>query len=147
MITREHRAADRAPHLHNHRRQQPSDIIDLLDVTGPVPGVSYHHGGPYDATMKERNTNTKYPPVEAVRDTNLEALKATPAEFVQDSLVKHVPLRGTAVIPPGMKDLAGRTMEYEEGTDLTRDGDALGGTYDSWEYMVSQPAALSEPGC
>ncbi|KAK4032625.1 hypothetical protein C8A01DRAFT_50614 [Parachaetomium inaequale] len=135
MLTRQHRAADRAPHLHNHRRQQPSDTIDTLDVTGPVPGATYHHGGPFDATLKERNTNKKYAPVEAVKDTNMEALKATPAEFVQDSLVKHVPLQGTAVVPPGMQDMAGRTMHYEEGADLMREEDAAGGAYKRWDHI------------
>lgn len=146
MIAREHRAADRAPHLHNHRRQQPSDTIDSLDVTGPVAGV-YHHGGPFDATMKERNVGKEYAPVEAVKESTLEALKATPAEFVQDSLVKHVPLQGTAVIPPGMKDLSGRTMEYQEGSDLMREGDAPGGPYKRWQDVVSQPSEAAKNSC
>jgi hypothetical protein len=137
ILTRQHRAADRAPHLHNHRRQQPSDTIDSLDSTGPVPGVTYHHDGPFDATLKERNLNKKYAPIDAVRDTNAEALKATPREFVQDSLVKHVPLQGTAVVPPGMQDFGGRTMEYEEGADLMREEDAAGGAYKRWDHVVS----------
>ncbi|KAK3942763.1 protein pal1 [Diplogelasinospora grovesii] len=127
MIKREHRAADRAPHLHNHRRQQPSDTIDSLDHTG-----LYHHEGPFDATMKSRNTNKKYAPVEAVKETNMEALKATPVEFLKDSLTKHVPLQGTAVVPPGMRDMGGRKMEYEEGADLMRERDAAGGAYKRW---------------
>ncbi|KAK4129412.1 hypothetical protein N657DRAFT_640030 [Parathielavia appendiculata] len=135
ILTREYRAADRAPHLHNHRRQQPSDTIDTLDATGPVPGVTYHHGGPFDAASKERNINKKYAPVEAVMDTNIEALKATPAEYVQDSLTKHVPLQGTAVVPPGMQDLGGRTMHYEEGPDLMREEDAPGGPYKRWDHL------------
>lgn len=137
ILTREYRAADRAPHLHNPHRQQPHDTIDALDITGPVPGV-YHHGGPFDAAMKARNLNKKYAPVEAVRSTNMEALKATPSEFVQDSLVKHVPLQGTAVIPPGMKDFSGRTMQYEEGADLMREEDADGGPYKRWDHIVSR---------
>jgi len=138
MIAREHRAADRAPHLHNHRRQQPSDTIDTLDISGPVPGVIYHHEGPFDATMKERNTNKAYAPVEAVKDTNMEALKATPAAFVHDSLDKHVPLQGTAIVPPGMKDMSGRTMHYEEGADLMREESAGGGPYKRWDHVVSE---------
>ena len=137
-LAREHRAADRAPHLHNHRRQQPSDTIDSLDISGPVPGVTYHHGGPFDAATKERNTNKKYAPAEAVKDTTLEALKATPPEFVRDALEKHVPLQGTAVIPPGMKDMSGRTMQYEEGADLMREEDAAGGPYKRWDHVVSE---------
>ncbi|GAB1310251.1 Pal1 cell morphology protein [Madurella fahalii] len=135
MLKRDYRAADRAPHLRNHRRQQPSDPIDSLDLTGPVPGAAYHHSGPFDATMKARNANKIYAPVEAVKDTNIEALKATPAEFLQDSLIKHVPLQGTAVVPPGMKDMAGRTMEYEEGADLMRESDAAGGPYKRWDHV------------
>jgi hypothetical protein len=139
MITRHHKTADRAPHLRTHRRQQPSDTIDTLDISGPVPGVTYHHGGPFDATLKERNRNKKYSPVEAVRGTNMEALRATPAEFGQDSHEKHVPLQGTAVVPPGMKDMAGRTMQYEEGADLMREPDAAGGAYKRWDHVVGIP--------
>lgn len=135
VLTREHRAADRGPHVRAHRRQQPSDPIDSLDSTGPVPGATYHHGGPFDATMKAYNANSRYAPVDAVRDTNMEALKATPAEFVQDSLVKRVPLQGTAVVPPGMRDWSGRRMEYEEGADLMREPDAEGGPYKRWEHV------------
>lgn len=147
MLKRDHRAADRAPHLHNPGRQQPSDPIDVLDSTGPVPGARYHHEGPFDAAMKQRNANKTLAPVEAVRDTNMEALKATPPEFVQDSLVKHVPLQGTAVVPPGMQDLSGRTMEYSEGADLMRESDAEGGPYRRWEHVVSPPPKnASTPG-
>ncbi|EAQ93477.1 hypothetical protein CHGG_01712 [Chaetomium globosum CBS 148.51] len=138
MLTKQHRAADRAPHLHNHRRQQPSDTIDTLDITGPVPSV-YHHSGPFDATLKSRNTNKKYSPVEAVKETNAKALKATPPEYIQDSLVKHMPLQGTAVVPPGMKDMAGRTMHYEEGADMMREEDAAGGAYKRWEHIRYHP--------
>ncbi|KAK3907018.1 hypothetical protein C8A05DRAFT_40202 [Staphylotrichum tortipilum] len=135
MLAREHRAADRAPHLHNHRRQQPSDTIDSLDISGPVPGATYHHGGPFDPTLKERNMNKQYSPVEAVRGTNMEALRATPSEYVQDSLDRHVPLQGTAVIPPGMRDTRGRTMHYDEGADLMREEDAEGGPYRRWAHL------------
>ena len=137
MLKNEHRAADRAPHLHNHKRQQPSDPIDLLDHTGPVPDVTYHHGGPFDATMKSRNVNKKYSPVEAVKDSNIEAIKATPSAYVQDSLVKHVPLQGTAVVPPGHQDMTGRMMDYQEGADLMRERDAAGGAYKRWDHVVS----------
>ncbi|KAK0734244.1 hypothetical protein B0T26DRAFT_687790, partial [Lasiosphaeria miniovina] len=136
MIKREHRAADRAPYLHTHRRQQPSDPIDLLDHTGPLPQAAYHHGGPFDPLMTSRNTNKTYSPVEAVKETNMEAIRATPAEYLQDSLVKHMPLQGTAVIPPGMQTISGHTMEYEEGADLMRERDAEGGAYKRWDHVV-----------
>ena len=114
MLKRDHRVADRAPHLPNHHRQQPSDVIDSLDHTGPVPDATYHHDGPFDPTMKARNVKPKYSPVEAVKDSNMEALKATPVDYLKDALDKHVPLQGTAVVPPGEQDLAGRTMRYKE---------------------------------
>ncbi|KAK4136590.1 hypothetical protein BT67DRAFT_447942 [Trichocladium antarcticum] len=134
VLTRQHRAADAAPHLHNHRRQQPSDTIDSLDITGPVPGVQYHHEGPFDATSKARNAK-KNAPIDAVMGTNLEAIKATPAEYLQDSFVKNYPLQGTATIPPGMPDMSGRTMEYQEGADLMREDDAAGGPYRRWDHV------------
>ncbi|KAK3336777.1 hypothetical protein B0T19DRAFT_410536 [Cercophora scortea] len=134
ILTREHKAADRSPHLHNPRRRQPSDTIDSLDHSGPA-SVTYHHGGPFDPTMETYNKNKKYSPLEAVKDTNMEALRATPAEYVQDSLVKHVPLQGTAVVPPGCQDMSGRTMNYEEGADIMRDRDAGGGAYRRYDHI------------
>ncbi len=137
ILEREHRAADRAPHLHTHRRQQPSDPIDCLDHSGPMPETVYHHSGPFDPVMRSRNTNKRYSPVEAVKDTNMEAIKATPSEFVKDSLDKHVPLQGTAVVPPGMQDFGGHTMQYQEGADLMREQEAGGGPYKRWDHIVS----------
>lgn len=99
-------------------------------------GMSYHHEGPYDATLLARNTNYKNSPVEAVRGTNEEAIRATPRENIKDSLDKHVPLSGTAVIPPGMAGLDGRPMQYEEGADLMREADAPGGAYKRWDHVV-----------
>ncbi|KAK0630047.1 hypothetical protein B0T17DRAFT_527377 [Bombardia bombarda] len=135
MIQRERRAADRAPYLHTRHHKQPSDVIDALDHSGPVPETAYHHEGPFDATMQSRNTDKKYSPVEAVKSTNMEALKATPAEYLKDSLSKHVPLQGTAVIPPGMLDMSGRPMEYQEGADMMRERDAGGGAYKRWDHV------------
>lgn len=139
IIKQQHRAADRNPYnytkKHRHVRQ-PSDPIDLLDKTGVVD-VPFHHDGPYDPTLADRNMHTKYPPIEAVRESNEEALKATPRENIQDSLTKHVPLQGTANIPPGMRDMAGRTMEYEEGADLMREPSAGGGAYKRYDFLVS----------
>jgi len=67
----------------------------------------------------------------------MEAIKATPREFIDDSLTKHVPLQGTAVVPPGMADMRGHVMSYEEGADLMREKDAPGGAYKRWDFVVS----------
>lgn len=87
--------------------------------------------------MASRNRKKRYSPLDAVKDSNEEAIKATPREYIQDSLTKHVPLQGTAVVPPGMRDLSGRRMEYEEGADLMREADAPGGAYKRYEGVVS----------
>ncbi|OIW26098.1 hypothetical protein CONLIGDRAFT_684627 [Coniochaeta ligniaria NRRL 30616] len=134
IIKQEQRAAMRAPHLHNPRHKQPADSIDILDHTGVVD-APYHHEGPYDAAMASRNRKKRYSPLDAVKDSNEEAIKATPREYIQDSLTKHVPLQGTAVVPPGMRDMSGRTMEYEEGADLMREDDAPGGAYKRYEHI------------
>lgn len=109
-------------------------MIDSLDNS--IFG-SYHHEGPYDATLLARNTSYNSSPLAAVRDSNNEALKATPRENIQDSLTKHVPLQGTAVIPPGAVSWDGRRMDYEEGADLMREEDAPGGAYKRWDFIVS----------
>jgi hypothetical protein len=133
MIKREARAADRAPHL---RRAAPApDTIDVLDKT--AIGGAYHHGGPYDATLASRNSNKLYSPVEAVKESNMEAIKATPRAYIQDSLTKHVPLQGTATVPPGMEDMGGQVMNYAEGADLMREPDAPGGAYRRYDFIVS----------
>lgn len=67
----------------------------------------------------------------------MEAIRATPREFIADSLNKHVPLQGTALIPSGARDMSGDVMEYEEGADLMREKDAAGGAYRRWNDMVS----------
>ncbi len=133
VLRRQAKAADRAPHL--RRKHIPgADIIDSLDRT--VVGGAYHHGGPYDATLLARNTSSEISPVAAVKETNAEALRATPREYVRDALDKHVPLQGTAVIPPGGYDLSGKEMDYEEGADLMREESAKGGAYKRWSGMV-----------
>jgi hypothetical protein len=132
IIKRQTRAADRAPHLRSPHRQQPRDTIDTLDHAGPL----YHHAGPFDPVLAARNTDPKTSPVEAVKASNAEALRATPAEHLADSLTKHVPLQGTATVPPGLPDLAGRTMRYDEGADLMREPDAPGGAYKRWDHVT-----------
>jgi len=96
--------------------------------------------------MKVRNTNKMYSPVEAVKDSNIEAIQATPVDFLKDSLDKHVPLQGTAVVPPGMEDLGGRTMNYQEGADLMREKDAPGGAYKRWDHIVRHIGKQGQQG-
>lgn len=118
QLRKETKAANRSPHL--RKKHIPgADLIDALDRS--IIGGPYHHGGPYDATLLSRNRNVKNSPVEAVKSTNEEAIRATPREYIKDSLDKHVPLQGTALIPPGMTSWDGRKMEYEEGADLMRE--------------------------
>ncbi|EXA46544.1 hypothetical protein FOPG_12637 [Fusarium oxysporum f. sp. conglutinans race 2 54008] len=132
ILRKEARAADRAPHL--RRKQMPmADTIDALDTIGGM----YHHGGPYDATLASRNRNKMYSPVAAVEDSNREALRATPRENIQDALLKKMPLQGTADIPSGERDISGNTIDYEEGADLMREPDAVGGAYKRWDGIVS----------
>lgn len=141
IIRREEKAANRHPrHRSSHRRHRSemakTDTIDRLDTVGGA----YHHDGPYDATLASRNLVEKYSPLAAVRDSNMEALRATPREYIQDSLEKHVPLQGTATIPNGGYDFSGKRMDYNEGADLMREPDAAGGAYKRWEGEVSFPA-------
>ena len=139
QIRRETKKANRSHHL----RKGSIPATDEIDQLGAVLGPAFHHDGPYDATLAARNRDKRYAPVEAVKSTNAEALKATPRENVQDSLQKHVPLQGTAVIPPGMPDMEGRRMSYEEGADLQREWNAGGGPYKRYAGMVS---CLPSPG-
>ncbi len=133
QLRKETKAANRAPHL--RKKHIPgADSIDKLDKS--MIGGLYHHEGPYDATLISRNANVKYAPVDAVKSTNEEAIRATPKEYIKDSLTKHVPLQGTSVIPPGFEDFSGRRMDYEEGADLMREPDAAGGAYKRWDHVV-----------
>jgi hypothetical protein len=133
QLRKEAKAANRAPHL-KKQHIPGADVIDVLDKS--AIGAPYHHEGPYDATLLSRNTNFKNSPVAATQQTNMEALKATPRENIQDSLGKHVPLQGTAVIPPGMQGFDGKVMRYEEGADLMREETAPGGAYKRWDHVV-----------
>jgi len=128
ILRHETKVAHRSPHL--RKKHFPgTDSIDTLDTIG----AKYHHEGPYDAMLLARNTDYKHSPVEAVRSTNEEALKATPPEKIQDSLRRHIPLDGTAIVPPGERDQLGRGYDYEEGTDMMREN---GGNYRRWPGMV-----------
>ncbi|KAB8304461.1 hypothetical protein EYC80_003855 [Monilinia laxa] len=136
QLRQETKAAYRSPHL--RKKHIPgADTIDSLDHT--AFGGAYHHEGPYDATLMARNISYKNSPVAAVAGTNAEALKATPRENIQDSLDRHIPLSGTAVIPPGMPGPDGRIMDYEEGADLMREPDAAGGAYKRWDHVKYLP--------
>ncbi|KAF7594968.1 hypothetical protein BBP40_007776 [Aspergillus hancockii] len=94
------------------------DVIDRLDSAS---FVQYHHEGPYDAVYPERNLDSKVSPIEAVRRTNEEALKATPGDKIKDCFNKHRPLDGVAYYPPGSTDRGGQTYDYEEGDNMMND--------------------------
>ncbi|KAA8642305.1 hypothetical protein EYZ11_002917 [Aspergillus tanneri] len=94
------------------------DIIDRLDDAAIY---QYHHEGPYDVVYAERNHDSKSSPVEALRSSNAETLKATPPEKIRDCLDSHRPLEGVAFYPPGHTDREGRAYEYEEGTNMMND--------------------------
>lgn len=136
QIRKETKDANRAPHLRRGHIPR-ADCIDILDQS--AFGVAYHHGGPYDATLLVRNTDVKSSPVAATQSTNEEAIRATPREHIIDSLTKHVPLQGTAIVPPGEQTMSGVTMNYQEGADLQREPDAPGGAYKRWEHLTYHP--------
>jgi hypothetical protein len=140
VIRNDARAAEK-PHRHR-KRISDVDQIDALDTIGGT----YHHGGPYDATLISRNLNKKYSPVAAVQDSNMETLRATPREYIIDSLERHLPLQGTATVPSGGMDISGRRMSYEEGADLMREPDAPGGAFKRWDHMKYHPDDLKGKG-
>lgn len=142
MIKQETRTANRSGGSRHRRNVSDVDTIDALDTIGGM----YHHGGPYDPTLASRNVNVKYPPVDAVHEGNMEAIRATPKEYLQDSLVRHMPLQGIASIPPGETDMSGNVMDFQEGADLMRENDAGGGAYKRWEGIQYHPDDLKGKG-
>ena len=130
MIRREGKRAHRAPHLRRENMPGP-DSIDRLDCV--QIGGAYHHEGPYDAASIARNRSLQISPLEAVRMTNEQALKATPLDKLKDSLERHRPLDGVAYLAPGMTDVSGRRMDYEEGANLMIED---GANYKRWEGVV-----------
>ncbi|KAJ5818190.1 hypothetical protein N7474_003781 [Penicillium riverlandense] len=112
------RASARQPRYSRHSQLVQPDIIDELDN---VSLYSYHHEGPYDAVRPERNWDIASSPLEAVKESNAEALKATPHHKIVDSINSHRPLDGTAFYPPGTTDRNGQTYEYEEGANMMND--------------------------
>lgn len=127
IIKRNTQLANRAPHLRK-KHHVGSDAIDILDTIGG----GYHHQGPFDATLLARNTAHQSSPIAAVRDTNSEALKATPREMVNDSIRAHRPLDGVAMVPPGELDRNGQIYQYEETNLMVEDG----GDYKRWPGVV-----------
>lgn len=138
IIKTDTRAAERP--LRHRKRISDTDMIDALDTIGGT----YHHGGPYDATLLSRNLDVRTSPVAAVQDSNMEALRATPREYVMDSLQRHIPLQGTSTVPSGSLDYRGSRMSYEEGPDLMREPDAPGGPYKRWDDIVTPPSSSAK---
>lgn len=111
--------SDPVPRAYSHNSGLVNpDIIDQLDSAGM--GL-YHHEGPYDAVYAERNRTSKASPIEALRESNAEALKATPREKIVDSVENNRPLDGTAYFPPGHTDQVGHRYDYEEGANMMND--------------------------
>ncbi|KAL4744199.1 hypothetical protein BDV11DRAFT_177188 [Aspergillus similis] len=104
----------------NVRRSQlvNPDVIDRMDTAAQF---SYHHEGPYDAVYPERNRISIHSPLDALRESNEEALKATPHHMIVDAIGRRRPLDGVAFYPPGYTDREGQTYDYEEGPNLMAD--------------------------
>ncbi|ELR10003.1 hypothetical protein VC83_06405 [Pseudogymnoascus destructans] len=144
VIRKQNKLASQAPHLKKKHLPQ-ADLIDSLDAS---MDQLYHHEGPYDATLLARNTSKYQSPIDAVRASNAEALKATPQENIQDALSRHVPLQGVGIVPAGGRLASGQVMDYTEGDDLMRDSDAPGGAYKRWDgvkYLPEDYKGKGEP--
>ncbi|KAL4977733.1 hypothetical protein BDW66DRAFT_131606 [Aspergillus desertorum] len=94
------------------------DVIDRMDT---AVQCSYHHEGPYDVVYPERNRISINSPLDALRESNEEALKATPYHMIADAIDRHRPLDGVAFYPPGYTDREGQTYDYEEGPNMMAD--------------------------
>ncbi|KAF1942640.1 hypothetical protein EJ02DRAFT_454146 [Clathrospora elynae] len=139
QLRKDEKVAYRAPHLRK-KNFQGADVIDRLDKAS---FGRYHHEGPYDAASIARNKHVKYSPLAAVKDSNEEALRATPRENILDAVQRHRPLEGVATLPPGMADRFGRVLDYEEGADLQREP---GGDYRRWPGVDYHPDDLKGKG-
>ena len=142
-LSKEKYHADRMRHATRKHHIRP-DSIDKLDDSAVG---SYHHGGPYDATLFARN-NSKGGPLDALQSTNAEALKATPHEKVIDSVRGHRPLDGTASYAPGQMDRNGHIYNYEAGENMMTDLNPGGGAYKRWpgvEYHKDDIKGKGEP--
>jgi hypothetical protein len=138
VIRKDVTKAHRSHHLRK-KNFQGADTIDRLDKTG----FSYHHEGPYDAASLARNRDPIHSPVAAVKESNEEALRATPRENIMDSVTRHKPLEGVAIVPPGVEDRFGRVYDYEEGADLMREP---GGDYKRYPGLNYLPGDLKGKG-
>ena len=139
MIRQDAKIANRHPHLRK-KHIIGSDTIDRMDTVG-----GFHHDGPYDATLLARNLSSVNSPVEAVSTTNEEALRATPQEMIKDSVEKHRPLDGVAMVPSGREDRYGNTYNYREGTDMMIENSPEGGAYKRWPGVVCHPICIVCP--
>ncbi|KAK6533095.1 hypothetical protein TWF281_007253 [Arthrobotrys megalospora] len=101
------------------QRVLAADTIDSLDTSFGV--FTFHHEGPYDATLSHRNRNPLRSPVHATRYGNAMALRATAPEDIQNSLQFGRPLDGVAAFPPGTH-VTGGVLEYEEYDVNRKDG-------------------------
>lgn len=113
------------------------DIIDQLDNVG---SVQYHHEGPYDAVYPERNRCSLGSPIEALKESNEETLRATPMYKIVDSIRHHRPLDGVAYYPPGTTDPEGHTYQYTEGDNMMAE---IEGNFVRAPGMVSEKKNLS----
>nr|OQO18503.1 hypothetical protein B0A51_16723 [Rachicladosporium sp. CCFEE 5018] len=146
IIRRDSRKANRSSHLKKKSIQGP-DVIDRLDPA--LGGRAYHHEGPYDAAAFARNRDPKTAPIAALEDSIAETLKATPRENIKDAVERHKPLDGVAIVPPGEPDQFGRRYDYEEGTDMMREGLNNEPGYKQWpgkEYDPEDLKGEAEPG-
>lgn len=142
QLAKEKAKADRARHITKNHAIRP-DTIDSLDASGLA---SYHHEGPYDATLFARNNSWKSSPVAAVAESNKEALKATPREKIIDSIQGHRPLDGVAAYPPGTQDRNGHMYRYQEGENMMIDENAGGGPYKRWPGVQYHPDDIKGKG-
>lgn len=100
------------------RKTIPRDQIDNLDdILG-----SYHHEGPFDATLASRQIPGRAP-IDAVKYTNSLALHHTPSENINRSLHAHEPLDGTAGHGPGYVGVSERPGEASASYDFEHVGD------------------------
>ncbi|KAJ6257831.1 hypothetical protein Dda_7620 [Drechslerella dactyloides] len=102
------------------QRNSPADTIDHLDTSFGL--FTFHHEGPYDATLSHRNRNPLKSPIQATRYGNEMALKATAPQDIENSLQFGRPLDGVALFPPGTKVANGEVLQYEEYDVNRKDG-------------------------